>query len=169
MHAQRHRTDEGQGEDAAIPSRTDPQLLPRKEGVILGSRRRPKHESETGDEKSVRVSPVQDHSDRAVSYTWPPARARTHPQSYLKRPIMSSRGDSLDRGRDGRWRAMRSGAVLQCPSSASTLTSSDFLNAAKLKMKDSRRPPHSHALSVSTIARRRRRYFDTSSTRSLQR
>jgi transposase len=80
-------TDEGQREDAAFASRSDPQLLPCQKGVFLRGCRRPQHQSEVGHQKSLRVPDGGDHQDRPLSYPWAPTRARNRPQICLRSPF----------------------------------------------------------------------------------
>ena len=42
--------------------------------------------------RALVVTSIHDHLDRAVSYPWPPARARTRPQICLTRPIVLVQG-----------------------------------------------------------------------------
>src|SRR5271165_3557814 len=78
------RTVEESGPDSARSPGTHPQLFSRSERVFQRRHRGPEQQSKSHYEKILRVPDLPSHRTGPISLTWQAARARTHPQIFLR-------------------------------------------------------------------------------------
>ena len=79
------RADEEGSPHAALAQRVDPDLISGQKDDLGGSSGGAKQQSETENQKSVRLSHFRRHQTGSVSPTWEIARAETHPRILLRR------------------------------------------------------------------------------------
>ena len=76
--------EEGRAHDALAPG-VDLELVPRPGGAVQRHCGGVQRQGQSDHQKSVRSSDLRGAGNRVVSYTWRPARTRTHPQILLTR------------------------------------------------------------------------------------